>query len=318
MKHPTKRGALVALAIGAAALALPLQGAGAAEEGSAPGWLSNTGIARAATEGSASGGQPSTGTGETTSIPASAKDLRAVTPASAGPEVSTESVIGVDRRTRVTPATSYPARATVFIVFNNGSSCTGFFVGPDTIATAGHCVHRGGGGSSRWYSASSYSLYPGRDGSSIPYRCSNGTVAKAKRLWSNSNWVNSGTEGFDYGAIESNCTYPNAVPRWSSPRPLTMKLSALSQANRDSSRATERTGRRRTRRRNGIKLWVMRGLLLSPKNRRLGGTHGLRQARGQRSARPSGRSAYRSVAQQYRVPAERLRFVVSPPLCTCV
>src|SRR5207247_4331080 len=47
--------------------------------------------------------------------------------------------------------------------------------------------------------------------------------------------------------------------------------------------------RRRAIRRDNLKLWVIRGLFLSPSTIGLGGTQWLRQARGHRSARPKRR-----------------------------
>ena len=40
--------------------------------------------------------------------------------------------------------------------------CTGWLIGANTVVTAGHCVHQGGGGS--FYPTSSYRIYPGRNG----------------------------------------------------------------------------------------------------------------------------------------------------------
>ncbi len=124
-----------------------------------------------------------------------------------------ESVIGVDTRTKVDPydaaVSSYPARATAMISFKQGSSsylCTGWMISPNTIATAGHCVHSGGS-SGVW--SSSVVVYPG-------YGKTNSPVAPygsctAKRLYSVSAWIASANSEYDYGAIKLNCTVGNTV-----------------------------------------------------------------------------------------------------------
>ncbi len=116
-----------------------------------------------------------------------------------------ESVIGADGRTKVNPTTTYPARSTAWIVFNSGLTCTGWFISPSTVATAGHCVHSGGSGGS-WYSRSTYKIYPGRNGSSSPYG-----YCTAKSLHSVTGWTVSNSNNHDYAAIKLNCTAGNTV-----------------------------------------------------------------------------------------------------------
>ena len=127
----------------------------------------------------------------------------------------TESIIGADGRIRVTTTTAFPWRtiAHLVITWPNGSSsgCTGWFIGPRTVATAGHCVHdstRGG-----W--ASSIRVYPGRNGSSTPYG-----YGTKHRLFSNTYWTLYRNHEYDYGAIQLNSTLGNTVGwlgfRWQS------------------------------------------------------------------------------------------------------
>lgn len=114
-----------------------------------------------------------------------------------------ESIIGPDNRVRVNPTTSFPARATVLITFSAGR-CTGWLIGANTVVTAGHCVHPGGGGS--FYPTSSYRIYPGRNGGASPYgSCS------AKWLASVVGWTVSGSDEYDYAAIKLNCSVGNTV-----------------------------------------------------------------------------------------------------------
>jgi glutamyl endopeptidase len=123
--------------------------------------------------------------------------------------IKSESVIGTDGRVRITGTTTYPYRAITHITFSSGGStygCTGWFISANTIATAGHCVHTGSGGSAGWYSASTYRIYPGRNGSYIPYG-----YCTARQLWTNASWTNGGGHTVDYAAIKLNCTTGNTV-----------------------------------------------------------------------------------------------------------
>jgi glutamyl endopeptidase len=111
------------------------------------------------------------------------------------PPLGTSSVIGADGRTQKTATTTYPFRANVFLEVNfpgGSGTCTGFFIGPRTIATAGHCVYDIDGND--W--ATSITVYPGRNGGSAPYGS-----ASACYLWSVGGWVNSENTEYDYGAI---------------------------------------------------------------------------------------------------------------------
>jgi glutamyl endopeptidase len=112
-----------------------------------------------------------------------------------------ESLIGVDSRVQVTATTSFPASAVAHITFRTpggSSGCTGWMIGADTLATAGHCVHQGGGGS--FYDVASYRISPGRNGSSTPF----GTCS-ANTLFTVNGWATGGNERYDYGAIKLNC-----------------------------------------------------------------------------------------------------------------
>ena len=135
---------------------------------------------------------------------------------SAGGGSATESVIAPDRRVQVTTTTTYPARATVWITFNKsasstGWSCTGFLIAPNVVATAGHCVNFGTSGGTGFFQTSSFRIYPGRNGSSSPYLCPGGAVARAQQLWTNATWNSSGAETNDYGAITLSCDLGNTT-----------------------------------------------------------------------------------------------------------
>jgi glutamyl endopeptidase len=96
------------------------------------------------------------------------------------------------------------------LVYNQGGGgtfiCTGWFIGKNTLATAGHCVHNG---VNTW--STNMKVYPGRNGASSPFgSCS------VKRLHSVNGWVNGGDERYDYGAIRlSNaCTNIGNTTGW--------------------------------------------------------------------------------------------------------
>ncbi len=120
-------------------------------------------------------------------------------PAESGQEV----ILGPDTRERLY-TTTYPTRAKVLITFSAGR-CSGTMIGPNTVATAGHCVHSGGAAGA-WYPVSSFRIYPGRDGASSPYG-----VCTARTLYSVTGWTNSANEEYDYAAIKLNCTVGNTV-----------------------------------------------------------------------------------------------------------
>lgn len=130
-------------------------------------------------------------------------------PAHDGPEsgrerAGAESVIGADGRRKITNTRRYPHRAIGLITFRQGSRnfiCTGWLIGRNTVATAGHCLHSGGR-NGRW--STNVRFFPGRNGSATPYgSCS------ARRLYSVNGWVNSRRDDYDYGAIKLNCNVGN-------------------------------------------------------------------------------------------------------------
>jgi glutamyl endopeptidase len=125
-----------------------------------------------------------------------------------GQEVGIESVIGTDSRYQITGTTAYPYSAIVHITSSIGG-CTGWLIGPNTVATAGHCVY----GDSGW--ATNVTVYPGRDGSYTPYgSCGYST------LYTVNGWVNDRNPEYDYGAIKLNCSIGDSTGwfgfRWQS------------------------------------------------------------------------------------------------------
>ncbi|MEH1017003.1 trypsin-like serine protease [Micromonospora sp. CPCC 206060] len=110
-------------------------------------------------------------------------------------------VFGPDDRVPVTPTTAFPASATVLLTFTGGR-CSGFMISERTVATAGHCVHTGAGGTWR----TNVVAYPGHNGTTAPY----GSCA-ATRLLAVAGWTSSSNPDYDYGAVQLNCGIGNAT-----------------------------------------------------------------------------------------------------------
>lgn len=105
-------------------------------------------------------------------------------------------VIGSDSRVRIANTTDEPWRriADLDVKQADGSwaTCTGFFLGPRVVATAGHCVFNFDFGG--W--AQEIKVTPGRDGSLQPYGSST-----SSDLWTIGGWLESGLTDYDFGAI---------------------------------------------------------------------------------------------------------------------
>lgn len=140
------------------------------------------------------------GTGELNATSSPAGTARSASPFA-------QTVIGADGRTRVNPTTTYPTSAIVQISRTSSTGtfgCTGWLYGTNIIATAGHCVHPGGGGDggggNGFYPRANYTITPARNGATNPF----GTCT-ATQLLSVNGWTVSGNEGNDYGAIRLSC-----------------------------------------------------------------------------------------------------------------
>jgi glutamyl endopeptidase len=127
------------------------------------------------------------------------QEIRGLPPASSG--IGIETVVGSDTRQRLY-TTLYPTRATALVTFTGGF-CTGWFYGPNVVATAGHCVHSGGTTGS-W--RTNVRVYPGYNAGSAPY----GSFA-AKWLASVTGWTQSRDERYDYGVIKLSTNAGNTV-----------------------------------------------------------------------------------------------------------
>jgi V8-like Glu-specific endopeptidase len=105
-------------------------------------------------------------------------------------------IIGPDDRTRIIETEMTPWRMICALKMSapGGSFIgTGWFAGPRTIITAGHCVF-GRGQMGGW--ADEIMVVPGEDGSERPF----GEI-RATRFSASENWVRDQDPDFDYGAI---------------------------------------------------------------------------------------------------------------------
>ena len=152
--------------------------------------------------------KPFTGTG-TLPQDAEHRAANAGKTAPPAPSIYPESVIGPDGRTKVSPTTTYPSRAIAYLYItwadNTAGSCTGWFIGPRTLATAGHCVYNTAGGAGHGWAKNIY-VYPGRNGASAPYG-----VTASHKLFAVTGWTTSGNPDYDYGAIQTNAPLGNTV-----------------------------------------------------------------------------------------------------------
>ena len=107
-----------------------------------------------------------------------------------------ETVCGSDERVQITGTTVVPWRwiCQLIITFNNGARArgTGWFIGPHTVMTAGHCVH--GASTGGW--AREIEVIPGMNGALRPFGSQIG-----RSFRSVTGWTNGANPEYDYGAI---------------------------------------------------------------------------------------------------------------------
>ena len=142
--------------------------------------------------------RPETGLAQLFTIP-EGPTLRAIGEASFG-EPASESVLLKDDRVRITNTTVYPwkTHASLLITAADNSQWVGtaWFIGPHTLATAGHCVfiYKPGLPYHGW--VQSIEVMPGRDGANLPF----GRVISTK-FRAVEEWTKNGNRNYDYGAI---------------------------------------------------------------------------------------------------------------------
>ena len=89
---------------------------------------------------------------------------------------------------------------------NNLCLGTGWFIGPHTLATAGHCVFIYAPGTPRHGWVRSIKVMPGRNGNTLPFGAVTSTDFRSV-----SAWMNNGDQNYDYGAIRIPTELGNTV-----------------------------------------------------------------------------------------------------------
>jgi len=122
-----------------------------------------------------------------------------------GPPSAIESVIGPDERTRIVDTELAPWRriCALRVLSPAGNFIgTGWFAGPRTVITAGHCVfHRQMSG---W--ATRITVIPGRNGTEMPYG-----EASSTRFSSLNYWTETTNPDYDIGAIHLETSFGDQV-----------------------------------------------------------------------------------------------------------
>ncbi|MGH2633203.1 MAG: trypsin-like serine peptidase [Tepidiformaceae bacterium] len=121
-----------------------------------------------------------------------------VPPVAANGPIVERSVVGSDDRTQVTDTSDFPFSAIAYLELYDASNvevgtCTGTFVGPDVLLTAGHCLWQAGGGGFTKH----IRVVPGKSGDLEPFGSEYATD-----WWVPDAYINSGgNDLFDWGEI---------------------------------------------------------------------------------------------------------------------
>jgi glutamyl endopeptidase len=136
--------------------------------------------------------------------------LRPIAEATFGPLAVPETVHDGDDRIQIADTSMYPWRAYASLLITAADSSqyigTGWFIGPRTLITAGHCVfiHAPGRPAHGW--VRSIQVMPGRNGSALPFGSATSTDFRSV-----GGWTNNQDENYDYGAIIIPTELGNAV-----------------------------------------------------------------------------------------------------------
>ena len=123
-------------------------------------------------------------------------DLENLPMAGAEEFMDAETICGRDDRVRIDPTSGIPWRWICQLIITRAdggqSRCTGWFIGPRTVMTSGHCVfsHASGG----W--ARQIEVIPSMNGSLRPFGAQVGTSFRSVR-----GWTRDRDQNYDYGAI---------------------------------------------------------------------------------------------------------------------
>jgi glutamyl endopeptidase len=117
---------------------------------------------------------------------------------------------GFDDRAQITNTTDYPWRVHASLLItaadNNLYMGTGWFIGPHALVTAGHCVFIHDPGTPHHGWVRSIKVMPGRNGNTLPFGSVTSTDFRTV-----SEWMQSGDENYDYGAIRIPTELGNTV-----------------------------------------------------------------------------------------------------------
>ena len=119
-------------------------------------------------------------------------------PASAGGQAE-PIVIGDDERVPVVDTTLFPFSAIAYLELSSGAgvmvgSCTGTFIGPDVLLTAGHCLWDTAAGG---WTAEAIRVVPGKDGGFEPFG-----FEYAEDWWVPDQFVAGGLPEWDWGLVK--------------------------------------------------------------------------------------------------------------------
>jgi len=106
---------------------------------------------------------------------------------------SAKTIFYPDERVRISPTIGPIALILALDYFGDPLwSCTGTLIGPDTVATAGHCLYAPGVGF-----ASAFAIGPGMDGDQLPFGATSGIQFAVPVGWSDYGYVD-----YDWGIIK--------------------------------------------------------------------------------------------------------------------
>ena len=137
-----------------------------------------------------------------TILPPTSESLRDIGEASFGaPRAVAEVVHGTDDRQQINDTAAYPwsVNASLAIVAADNSPWigTGWFIGPRTLVTAGHCLYiRNSGVPGRDGWVRRITVMPGRNGDQLPFGATTSNTFRAV-----TGWTEGGDPNFDYGVL---------------------------------------------------------------------------------------------------------------------
>lgn len=133
--------------------------------------------------------------GEIVNSKDSAKSNSFLNPIESSKQSSRDSIsaLATDNRVRITDTTVSPYNSIAQIDFydastGNGYTCSGTFINQETVLTAAHCVYDSY--NNRYYSG--WHVYPGENGTDLPYHAFPATNAYVSSVWMNSSPPDSG------------------------------------------------------------------------------------------------------------------------------